>query len=51
MDISANTIEHFRIIAGIFDELGIGSIIDRALPKTRSHKANHSAIIYISIGL
>jgi len=45
MDISTNTIEHFEIIAGIFDELGIGSIIDRALPKTRSHKASHSAII------
>jgi transposase len=45
MDISTNTIEHFGIIAGIFDELGIGSIIDRALPKTRSHKASHSTII------
>lgn len=45
MDISTNTIEHFGIIAGIFDELGIGSIIDRALPKTRLHKASHSAII------
>jgi transposase len=32
-------------VAGIFDELGIGKIIDRALPKTRQHKASHSAII------
>jgi len=45
MDISTNSIEHFGIVAGIFDELGIGSIIDRALPKTRQHKASHSAII------
>ncbi len=45
MDISTNTIEHFGIVAGIFDELGIGEIIDRALPKTRHHKASHSAII------
>ena len=45
MDISTNTIEHFGIVAGIFDELGIGKIIDRALPKTRQHKASHSAII------
>ena len=34
MDISTNTIEHFGIVAGIFDELGMGKIIDRALPKT-----------------
>ncbi len=45
MDISTNTIEHFGIVAGIFDELGIGKVIDRALPKTRQHKASHSAII------
>jgi transposase len=45
MDISTNTIEHFGIVAGIFDELGIGEIIDRAIPKTRQHKASHSAII------
>ena len=45
MDISTNTIEHFGIVAGIFDELGIGKIIDRVLPKTRHHKASHSAII------
>lgn len=45
MDISTNTIEHFGIVAGIFDELGIDKIIDHALPKTRQHKASHSAII------
>ena len=45
MNISTNTIEHFGIVAGIFDELGIGKIIDHALPKTRHHKASHSAII------
>jgi hypothetical protein len=44
MDISTNTIEHFGTVAGIFDELGIGEIIDRASPKTRQHKASHSAI-------
>jgi len=44
MDISTNTIEHLGIVAGIFDELGIGEVIDRAIPKTRHHKANHSAI-------
>ena len=45
MDISTNAIDHFGIIAGIFDELGIAEVIDRALPKTRRHKASHSAII------
>jgi hypothetical protein len=32
MDISTNTIEHFGIVAGIFDEVGIGKIIDSAFP-------------------
>lgn len=45
MDVSTNAIDHFGIIAGIFDELGISEVIDRALPKTRHHKASHSAII------
>ena len=45
MDISTNIIEHFGIVAGIFDELGICEIIDSALPKTRHHKASHSAIV------
>ena len=45
MDISTNAIDHFGIVAGIFDELGIGEVIDRALPKTRQHKISHSAII------
>ena len=45
MDISTNAIDHFGIIAGIFDELGISEVIDPALPKTRHHKASHSAMI------
>jgi transposase len=45
MEIMTNAIDHFGIIAGIFDELDIGQTIDRALPKTRQHKANHSTII------
>jgi len=45
MDISTNAIDHFGIIAGIFDELGISEVIDCALPKTRHHKASHSAMI------
>ncbi len=45
MEIMTSAIDHFGIIAGIFDELDIGQTIDRALPKTRQHKANHSTII------
>jgi transposase len=45
MEISTSSIDHFGMIAGVFDELNISQIIDRALPKTRQHKASHSAIV------
>ncbi|RQW78770.1 MAG: DUF4277 domain-containing protein [Methanothrix sp.] len=45
MNITTNTIEDFGILAGIFDKLDIGEIIDPALPKTRHHKAGHTAIV------
>ncbi len=45
MDISTNVIEHLGIVAGIYDELDIDEIIDRAIPKTRRHKVEHSVII------
>ena len=45
MEISTSSIDHFGMIAGVFDELNISQIIDRVLPKTRHHKASHSAIV------
>jgi len=32
-------------VAGIFDELGISEVIDKAMPKTRECKLKHSAIM------
>ena len=38
-------IGHLGIVAGIFDALGIGAVIDRALPKQGSGNRPHSIII------
>lgn len=45
MNISTKYYRAFWDSSWDLDELGIGRIIDRALPKTRHHKASHSAII------
>jgi len=31
------SVNHFGIVAGAFDILGIAKVIDRAIPKTRHH--------------
>jgi hypothetical protein len=36
---------HLGLVAGIYDALGIGEVIDRALPKTRHHKLPHSIVV------
>ncbi|MCK9441529.1 MAG: DUF4277 domain-containing protein [Methanothrix sp.] len=45
MDIQSYLISHLGIVAGIFDALGIGAVIDRALPKQGSKNLPHSIII------
>jgi len=45
MDIQSYLIGHLGIVAGIFDALGIGAVIDRALPKQGSENLPHSIII------
>ena len=45
MDIQSYLIGHLGIVAGIFDALGIGAVIDRALPKQGSKNLPHSIII------
>ena len=39
------SVNHLGIVAGAFDSLGIGKVIDRAIPKTRHHHLPHSQII------
>lgn len=44
-DESILTIGHLGIVAGAYDTLGIGDIIDRAIPKTRHHNLSHSQVV------
>jgi transposase len=39
------SVNHLGIVAGAFDSLGIGKVIDRAIPKLRHHNLPHSQII------
>ena len=44
MDITTTQIDHFGIVAGIFDQLGIAEVIDDKIPKIRHHKLSHSEV-------
>lgn len=42
MKITSTQIDHLGLVAGVFDRLGIGEVIDSRLPKSRHHKVRHS---------
>jgi transposase len=42
---SIESIDHLGIVAGTFHKLGLGPIIDRALPKTGQHRISSSQIL------
>jgi transposase len=42
MKIISTQIDHLGLVAGVFDRLGIGEVIDSHLPKSRHHKVPHS---------
>jgi transposase len=42
LDVQSYNIGHLGIVAGIFDDLGIAEVIDRALPKQGSRNLPHS---------
>jgi transposase len=44
-DESIRTIGHLGIVAGSFDSLGIGQVLERALPKNRHHNLSHAQIV------
>jgi len=45
MGITTTRIDHFGIVAGIFDQLDIAEVIDDKIPKIRHHKLAHSEVI------
>jgi transposase len=44
-DMLAYLVGHLGIIAGIYDILGIGEVIDQVIPKKRHHKLPHSVVV------
>ncbi|MFA5003319.1 MAG: IS1634 family transposase [Methanolinea sp.] len=46
---SIQTVAHFGIVAGAYESLGIGQVIDRAIPKTRHHNLTHSQTVKLMV--
>jgi len=46
---SIQTVTHFGIVAGAYESLGIGKVIDRAIPKTRHHNLTHAQTIELMV--
>lgn len=44
-DESILTIGHLGVVAGFYDSLGIGDVIDRAIPKLRPHNLTHGDVV------
>lgn len=45
MKLSSAYLGHHGLVAGLYDELGIGEVIDENLPKQGQHKLPHSVIV------
>ena len=48
-DESIQTISHLGIVAGAYDTLGIGKVIDRSIPKIRHHNLAHSQAVKLMV--
>jgi len=44
-DIQTSSLAHYGIVAGIYDELGIGDLIDSKIPKMNAHKVSHGTMV------
>lgn len=45
MELEMAQLDHFGLVAGVFDQLGISEVIDDRLPKSRHHKLSHSQVL------
>jgi transposase len=45
MDVEMARLDHFGLVAGVFDQLGIDEVIDARIPKGRHHKLSHSQVL------
>jgi hypothetical protein len=48
-DESIQTIAHLGIVAEAHDSLGIGKVIERAIPKTRQHNLSHPDAVELMV--
>jgi len=42
---SVTSIYHLGLVAGVYDSLEIGAIVDQCIPKTRSHFLSHGNVL------
>jgi transposase len=45
MELEMARLDHFGLVAGVFDQLGISDVVDNCLPKSRHHKLSHSQVL------
>jgi transposase len=45
MEIEMARLDHFGLVAGVFDQIGISEVIDNCLPKSRHQKLSHSQVL------
>ncbi len=45
VDGSNVTISHLGVVAGVYDSLGIGDLIDELIPKKRHHIVSHGTAV------
>jgi transposase len=45
MNIEMARLDHYGLVAGVFDQLGIDEVIDKRIPKGRHHKLSHSQVL------
>jgi len=44
-NIQTSSLAHYGIVAGIYDELGIGDLIDSKIPKISAYKVSHGDVV------
>jgi transposase len=45
MDVASASLDHLGIVSGVFDQLGVGSVIDGRLQKKRAHNVTHGQAV------
>ena len=49
MEIEMMWLDHFGLVASVFDQIGISEVIDNRLLKNRHHKLSHSQDLKVMV--